>query len=562
MYAVLKVTSTSLTFTFCFLTNAGDVMPVLLNKVSMLKPDAARVLEEADLRTDHELQSLTRQDLLELFPGDQNFKLRRNIYEIIHEQSPIEVLLKETKDLIPDESFRGALSSNGVLNDYLQILKGLKTQMDDVQTFIDAHIDLMDEYSKNQDPNPTKGFGVRKKIKLFHVTGISSGTSTPDTSDSWEFCTTRDDDRPQSAQGDMPELLKEIKRLKPEAAKILEQADLRTNHELQSLTRQDLLELFPGAQNLKLRRNIYEIIHKQKPIKVLLKEMKDLIPDESFWGALSSNGVLNDYLQILKGLKTQMDDVQTFIDAHIDLMDEYGKNQDPNPTKGISSGTSTPDTSDSREFPTLRDDDHPQGTQGEKTSDAAVYFPKDAKKATVLFYMVVSGETFGAHNTLLEKVRNKAKFHLNETNNVEDCQVIIVFCPISSRVGSDVEAAMNKVPATGDKPVILVLMHHSYSPRTTASLRTWAQSTNTIKLDVNVFYHETVKGLIKCDQNEQGVREIHTELLSLAGLNKENSGDISSAGATRGSRSVGSSDNRSSADDSSSSRWSWSKWRQ
>ncbi|GLD69039.1 uncharacterized protein AKAME5_002035200 [Lates japonicus] len=50
-----------------------------------------------------------------------------------------------------------------------------------------------------------------------------------------------------------------------------------------------------------------------------------------------------------------------------------------------------------------------------------------------------------------------------------DCYIIIVFCPITSRVGSDVEAALRREEVSqSQKPVILVMMHHTrevdYSP--------------------------------------------------------------------------------------------------
>lgn len=40
-------------------------------------------------------------------------------------------------------------------------------------------------------------------------------------------------------------------------------ADFCTDSEIQSLTREDLHELFPGAEKLKLRRTIFGIIHKR-----------------------------------------------------------------------------------------------------------------------------------------------------------------------------------------------------------------------------------------------------------------------------------------------------------
>lgn len=44
---------------------------------------------------------------------------------------------------------------------------------------------------------------------------------------------------------------------------VLAEADLVTDSDIQSLTREDLNELLPGANKLKVRRKIFEIIQKQ-----------------------------------------------------------------------------------------------------------------------------------------------------------------------------------------------------------------------------------------------------------------------------------------------------------
>lgn len=43
-----------------------------------------------------------------------------------------------------------ALTGNGVLVDYLHILKDMKSQMNNVQGFLDAHIGLLDKFSRDQ----------------------------------------------------------------------------------------------------------------------------------------------------------------------------------------------------------------------------------------------------------------------------------------------------------------------------------------------------------------------------------------------------------------------------
>lgn len=67
--------------------------------------------------------------------------------------------------------------------------------------------------------------------------------------------------------------------------------------------------------------------------------------------------------------------------------------------------------------------------------------------ATVKCHKVVHGHTFHADSQLLAKVKDhvpgQPQLQLIE---VEDCQVIIVFCPIASRLEPDVRSAMADVP--------------------------------------------------------------------------------------------------------------------
>ncbi|CAB1441293.1 unnamed protein product [Pleuronectes platessa] len=76
----------------------------------------------------------------------------------------------------------------------------------------------------------------------------------------------------------------------------------------------------------------------------------------------------------------------------------------------------------------------------------------------VKYKMVVRGQTFGAHTQLMDQVKRATKGDVRLLENSQDSQIIIVFCPITSRIEWDVKAAMSGVP--GDKPVILVKMHH------------------------------------------------------------------------------------------------------
>ncbi|XP_016519993.1 uncharacterized protein LOC107833975 [Poecilia formosa] len=122
-------------------------------------------------------------------------------------------------------------------------------------------------------------------------------------------------------------------------------------------------------------------------------------------------------------------------------------------------------------------------------------------------HTITSGETFGADEELLSKVRKRTQ--LTVTHWLESL-FIIVFCPITSRVGSDVEAAMNKVPA--GQNVILVLMHHTRDEGYSTAGTIWSDQYPNVILDVHVLFHETVPGLLQCAKNTEAVDQLIREL--------------------------------------------------
>ncbi|XP_030577563.1 uncharacterized protein LOC115774424 [Archocentrus centrarchus] len=315
-------------------------------------------------------------------------------------------------------------------------------------------------------------------------------------------------------------LFKEIKDRDEMAASALKNADLSTDADLQSLTREDLRDLFPGLKNFKRRKLVSDIVHKQKPIDVVTKDLKDFIPDEYLGGTLISNGVVVDYL---KDLKTEMTKVQNFLDVHINLLEKFCTSQPPqDQDKGSSSSIShgsgpmkchNSQTSNSSQI----------GGCGSTTSSPSKFpalsfwTPSQKPQATVTYKMVVSGKTFDAHRQLLDKVKASS----GETDliliNQEECQsnqdymVVIVFCPVVSRIGTDAETALKNV--TDRKPVILVFMHHIHAAKSVTAPRTWDTSSNVI-LCAHVFYHETVHGLLQCHENNAAITEIRQALIS------------------------------------------------
>ncbi|XP_078145976.1 uncharacterized protein LOC139913750 [Centroberyx gerrardi] len=443
-------------------------MSLLLKEIKTFNSAAARELERADLRTDSDLQSLTREDLNELFRGSEKFKLRKNISDIIHRQKPINALLKDLKHFIPDESLKAALTENGVLNDYLLILRDLKTQMTNVQTFLDAHIDLLEEYTKNPNQKSDKGF-------------FSDKTNTSSTSSAVGLHTTQTNAHLSGTQGE--------------------------------------------------EGRVYSRYNTSP---------------ESYQGGVLSGKTNTSSTSPAVGLHT------TQTNAHLSrTQGEEGRvysryNTSPESyQRGVLSGKTNTSSTNSASGNYTRPLAHL--SQGEEMSGSFTTSSPEAYQgvhapglATVTVQAVVCGQTFGSHKTLLDRIKDQSGLNLVESSHSEysqDCQIVIVFCPISSRPVPDVEAAMSDI--RDDKPVILVMMNHTHNANyVTAPRTTWSTIKQEIVLDVNVLYHD-MHGLLSCTKNERAVSQIRSTLLNYS--SQSSSGDGGNGqGAGAGSVSSGS----------------------
>ncbi|XP_063757731.1 uncharacterized protein LOC134876632 isoform X2 [Eleginops maclovinus] len=516
-------------------------MSGLLEMLKNEHPDVAHRLHGANLRTEADMLSLTREDLHQLFPGEKYLKLRRTIFDIIHKQKPVSPLLRHMKQFIPGELFRAAINDNGVLVEYLYILKDMQTHMKDIQSFQDAHICFLRENIQNQ-PNPGSATNLKEPLSdgrpqeaqdllqkrrntipgvadalqqagLYTDTKIQSLTQEKllkpfPPLENAEMMTTifeikenqeesienqpkqectcdpakrRKYGHTQGPHGEvLSDLLREIRQKYPAAVDVLRRAGLHTDSDIRSLTREELFELFPDPENLQLRRGIFDMIQKQKSVEHLLRGVYNVTSD-TFLSADKRD--LVDFLGIMNDKKTQMDNVKRFLDAHIEVLEE--STQDPPIFQPESAKPSAASNRNGRLHPM------PDGP------------PKVVKtaKGYLKYQMVVSGRTFCAHEQLMEKVKKEVQdqFALVQSNS-NDCAVTIVFCPIVSRMGPDVESALRDVKS--DKPVILVLLHHAYEAKFIPNVE---QERPNVQLQVNVFFHETKPGLLECDENKAAV---------------------------------------------------------
>ncbi|XP_048841303.1 uncharacterized protein LOC125714602 [Brienomyrus brachyistius] len=130
-------------------------------------------------------------------------------------------------------------------------------------------------------------------------------------------------------------------------------------------------------------------------------------------------------------------------------------------------------------------------------------FCLSSHSSNIKVHMLVAGETFNVHKTFMKKLNLQM-----ELCSAESSSVILVFCPVVSRIGTDMEAAMAR--DTDNKPVILVLMHHCHHPSHMTNITVQPCRSNIVQV-VHCAFHVS-KGLLRCRENEQAVAKVQAML--------------------------------------------------
>ncbi|XP_050961218.1 uncharacterized protein LOC127162483 isoform X2 [Labeo rohita] len=96
---------------------------------------------------------------------------------------------------------------------------------------------------------------------------------------------------------------------------------------------------------------------------------------------------------------------------------------------------------------------------------------------------------------------------LKEVHSVDDCNVILVFCHIVSRAGTDIDAALNKLNTmSASTPAIFMVFHHTFDPyKIVPDSSRHVTRRNTLTVDC-LFYEDV--GLLTCDMNEKALTKI------------------------------------------------------
>ncbi|KAK3509859.1 hypothetical protein QTP70_015971 [Hemibagrus guttatus] len=134
------------------------------------------------------------------------------------------------------------------------------------------------------------------------------------------------------------------------------------------------------------------------------------------------------------------------------------------------------------------------------------FLPVLYKGITRCFVMVL-GNTMDSHKTFMDHLTISPR--LREVHSINDSDDIIAFVPVVSRAGTDIQAAMNKIPK--DKPVVLVMLHHTFNPDAVVpDVRSYVDRKDVFVVDC--LFHED-QGLLRCPRNDDAIRAVKNHLI-------------------------------------------------
>ncbi|KAB5540019.1 hypothetical protein PHYPO_G00096320 [Pangasianodon hypophthalmus] len=98
--------------------------------------------------------------------------------------------------------------------------------------------------------------------------------------------------------------------------------------------------------------------------------------------------------------------------------------------------------------------------------------------------------------------RLRAFPNITDVHNDEQCDVKVAFCPIVSRAGTDLMAALSG--RSDEKPTVMFVLHHTFNPDYTAPNSSGYDRNNLMMVDV--LFHED-SGLLNCSKNNKAIEK-------------------------------------------------------
>ncbi|XP_047007601.1 uncharacterized protein LOC108259355 [Ictalurus punctatus] len=128
---------------------------------------------------------------------------------------------------------------------------------------------------------------------------------------------------------------------------------------------------------------------------------------------------------------------------------------------------------------------------------------------TLLFFPMVLGNTINIHVEILSRLRQRLQLREAYAENHGD--VIIAFVPVVSRAGTDIEAALQRIPRTG-QPVVLMVLHFTFDENYMAPNSTWNLDRDDV-FAVDLLCYEDI-GLLRSQRNDEALKAVTDHLIS------------------------------------------------
>ncbi|XP_057180090.1 uncharacterized protein LOC130547806 [Triplophysa rosa] len=124
----------------------------------------------------------------------------------------------------------------------------------------------------------------------------------------------------------------------------------------------------------------------------------------------------------------------------------------------------------------------------------------------VKLFSMLTGKTNNSHKSFVYSLMNRVE-DLREVPMVDGSNIVLVFCPIVSRAGTDIEAALKMfTDSTASKLKVLVVLHHTFEPeKTVPESSRCVNRTDILTVDC-LFYEDT--GLLKCQRNDEAIDKV------------------------------------------------------
>ncbi|KAI7799986.1 hypothetical protein IRJ41_020132 [Triplophysa rosa] len=237
-------------------------------------------------------------------------------------------------------------------------------------------------------------------------------------------------------------------------------------------------------------RGYYWSFHSQKESlqpgpEAFANALKHLIQHNDS-GDAAVQDVLRECLRTFREVDDQLKAAQASLKPYIEVLNGFGEASVDKEHWGVEAA------SHSRQYP------HYDQTSSIPQSTQSSFEP------LVKVHSVVCGRTLGADQQILTQLKGVI------LTDITDCQLILVFCPVVSRVGTDIEEALRGIPA--NRPTVLIVMHHTHSTNHVGPSSSITSSPVNVVDYIHVLFHDTVGGLLPCLANNSAISRIQSVL--------------------------------------------------